>query len=858
MRPESVNPARQDQQGIRTALALSPTGRWPRRRPALEPDLRLGDPEHRQSGGLSNAQVNQFSRGITWNELVAEMTVPDFPPPTFQEAIRDPIYLAATAAPSVASFSSYHSVRTRTLSEISYPTTSASSPVDGSIYQDAFDDVADRNTSNSDSDSCELEMVSVDHYHAEWEDDRRQGLPLEERVRRDLERRKLAEPSPSVMSRERACSHCGASRTLNDSQSSIGVSAAPSTPEQQEPPNVAPAPVARRRLLRHKHSQSLSASVPSTPTSGSNQRSFPSSDPHRRSRSMSPTPRPGSPSSMFSHKPSLSSMSRRLFSSSRGKERSPTEEPLESWEVVPSGSSEAQNEVPVSRMRRSLSGMALSSRASSESSNTPTISPYPLQQTSMPQIPSEKNSSRFNLSSIQDRPPPPIPPAFQNRPIRAPPPAPPPLRQSPLATNVYSPFSESPAPSVSLPSPEVDPPSPKKSRRPPPPPSRKKPPSINAALAQRGTRQRFQSMSVPRTAPTVPFPPLSPTQDDRVSHMSRFRGYQANPFNPDPFPHDFRSSSPQSEVSYTTALSDQEDESKSKSSSLLTIRPQARGTYVNNSLARLRSPQTPTSPTLPALLVSPTSPVSPRSGHHYNGRPLPLPPPGSPITATPITQTHFGFGDEKAPIRLIDAQLNQNTGPSHNYPINPFNANFSRAQSPPLFDPSRMYAPVHVPTPPYVHPAPLIDARMYFPIYAPPPRTQSPAIFDASRLEAPVHIPGSFPMHTHVIVDASRLYSTVHAPTAARTQPLMPVNYPTLSASARVPPSPSSITSRSSVFEVQGAGQDNDYDSRYSTYTDDDTSTIQSEMTDLDALIARIDGESDDGGNYEVFLPRRF
>jgi hypothetical protein len=130
--------------------------------------------------------------------------------------------------------------------------------------------------------------------------------------------------------------------------------------------------------------------------------------------------------------------------------------------------------------------------------------------------------------------------------------------------------------------------------------------------------------------------------------MSKIDGYRAHPASLLPLqtsPH--ANYSPSSELTYVT----DEEKPQSNSSSLLTIRPPVRNVPTDESRRPSRSPTSP--------LSSQSSSPSSRSGHHYPGRPLPLPPAlASPTGAMPLTATSKPYGDEKAAIRFAGARHN--------------------------------------------------------------------------------------------------------------------------------------------------------------------------------------------------------
>ena len=525
------------------------------------------------------------------------MPIPDSPPPSFQEALTSPVYHMQEIAMSNTSFSSYYSIQ-RSPSVESYPTTSASSPA--SQYEDARDmDAADISHSlpvfsTSDAGS------PVGYFPAEWEVERQQGIPLEERVRREQERREQAEtthlsvtPQPTSHSRARSCSHCGAP---------------PKSPTDDQRARQAETVPRRRGFLRHKHSQSLSsASVPSTPIRSRPRTSLKStSSSKRKSRSMSPRPS----LTPMSTSNSLSLMSRKLFAhSNKGKDKPTGNEPLESWEVLDTGPLPVPEvevpQPPVSRVRRTLSRMSLSAltaiNTQTEAGRNGSIEPYPLD----PPFPSATTEkSRLKQSD---------PPAMHNIPsplqrehsptISS---TPPPVRaSSPLTTKPFSSPSDvlPPAPSMHMAAPTpglsstrpvvlVD------SRQ------TQTSPLISPAAMRLGARQRVKSMSVRMGPPSsIAFPKVQIPVDRRATPNSNLRKYTSTTMDPP------------SQPSVLNAFPDvppiKTDFEK---------RTQNRDTHVS-SLSTIRPSPSP--------IVSPLEPPTP-TRHHYPGRPLPTPPVGVP------------------------------------------------------------------------------------------------------------------------------------------------------------------------------------------------------------------------------------
>ena len=522
------------------------------------------------------------------------MPIPDFPPPSFQEAITTPVYSMQEIAISDASFSSYQSIQ-RSPSVDSYPTTSASSPT--SQYEDAFDvDVADIShplprSSTSDTSS------NVGYSPAEWEVERQQGIPLEERVRRERERREqtelihpgVASSMPTSNSRMRSCSHCGgSSKSQTDDRRTRQAETVPR----------------RRGFLRHRHSQSLSsASVPSTPIRSRPRTSLKStSSSRRKSRSMSPGPSVITP---ISTSTSLGLMSRKLFAhSNKGKDRSTKDEPLESWEVLESGSLPApvpEAEVPqppVSRVRRTLSRMSLSALAAintqTEAGGNGSVEPYSFEP-SFPSAMTEK--SRLKQSD------PPVSTDNMSPPLQrddhpTPTPTPQPVgASSPLMTNSSQPLSYATplTPSMNMATPTSDT-IPTHTPGLIDPRSTQASPLISPVAMRLGARQRVKSMSV-RAGP--PSSIMFPKVDPRGTANSKLRKHATATVD---------TSSPLAvlnafpDVPPINTHFERPTQDRGSRFSLSTIRP-------------------PPSP--PLELLTPTR-------HHYPGRPLPTPPVGVP------------------------------------------------------------------------------------------------------------------------------------------------------------------------------------------------------------------------------------
>ena len=545
------------------------------------------------------------------------MPIPDFPPPSFQEAITAPVYRMQENAMSDASFSSYHSIQ-RSPSVDSYPTTSASSPA--SQYEDAYDqDAADISrplpmSSTSDTSS------NVGYFAAEWEVERQQGIPLEERVRRERERREQAEmtldsasPISPSESRARSCLHCGAPPNP------------PTNDRRLRPAETFPR---RRGFLRHRHSQSFSsASVPSTPIRSRPRTSLKStSSSKRKSRSMSPGP---SLTTSMSTPNSLSLMSRKLFAHShKGKDKPTKDEPLESWEVLDSGPLPVPEleipQPPVSRVRRTLSRMSLSALATintqTEAGRNGSIEPYPFE--------SSPPSAMTEKSRLKQSDPPPttynMPPPLQRDHPLSTSPTPLPRVSSPLMANSFPSLSGVPPPApfmnMATSTPNMTPTRPAvfiDSRQ------TQTSPLISPVAMRLGARQRVKSMSVrPGPPSSIKFPKGPIPADPRSTANSNLRKYISATIDP---------SSPLAVLNAFPDVPPIKTHSEKPT--------QNRNSHFS-SLSTLRPPPSP--------LVEPPTPI----GHHYPGRPLPAPPAGIPpspsayeslLLPRSATATRFGL-----------------------------------------------------------------------------------------------------------------------------------------------------------------------------------------------------------------------
>ena len=521
--------------------------------------------------------------------VTVDVLIPDFPPPSFQEAITTPVYRMQGIAMSDTSFSSYYSIQ-RSPSVDSYPTTSGSSPV--SHYEDAYEqDTADI-VHSPPAFLTQDSYGAVGRSPAEWEVELQQGISLEERVRRERERQEqgknLSVEPPRSTSEAEACSHCGV---------------APKSPaDNQRRAETIPR---RRGLLRHRHSQSFSsASVPSTPIRSRPRTSLKStSSSKRKSRSMSPRPPPMSTSN------SLTLMSRKLFPhSNKGKDKPSAEEPLNSgWEVVTTDNlpvpevGNLQPQPPTSRVRRTLSRMSPSALAAintqADAGRNGSIKPYPLEPP-LPSATTEKLRLKQSDPPVSTQNAPPSLQHDQPPQIHTPPPV---RISSPLTTTTFSPQIDLPPPtpsmSVAVTTPGIGP------TRPALVDPRQTSPLISPVAARPGVRQRVKSMSVHTGPPSsIAFPKVPLPADRRAATNSNLRKYAS------------MKADPSSKLSMLNSFPDVPP-------IMGHLRKPTQSRELHISLSTVRAPSSP--------LVSSLEPPTPTK-HHYPGRPLPAPPAGIP------------------------------------------------------------------------------------------------------------------------------------------------------------------------------------------------------------------------------------
>ncbi|KAI0941817.1 hypothetical protein AcW1_009809 [Taiwanofungus camphoratus] len=309
---------------------------------------------------------------------VLDTPIPDYPPPSFLEAISAPApyALAPPGASQPLSVNTALSTDTVTTPASSGTPQVASSPVTPHTTSPLVSMLTRSRSSSSSSSVSSVELVSLEPSQ-QWEADRTRGLPLTERVTRELVRQQAAtssltlalgtphpstQPSPPTTPthshRPHRCSHCGSVRPLDcadehdpdvelfDSDErgheTVSLHGSPRSlfPRRKNTP--------RRTLAISSPSPASAPSSPMSPTSPASSMSSPWASNVTLSLS-----------NVFSHahKPSASSLPptlrhkesvglRRLFA--KGKDRDKAHEPpspasqlLEDWEVLdPTASSD--------------------------------------------------------------------------------------------------------------------------------------------------------------------------------------------------------------------------------------------------------------------------------------------------------------------------------------------------------------------------------------------------------------------------------------------------------------------------------------------------------------------------------------
>lgn len=343
---------------------------------------------------------------------MTDPSIPDYPPPSFQEAISTSPYSPTFPLPTAdTSPGASHLSRTPTL-----PPSSLPASVPETLHVDTAQDLPSPVLSNfsiseednrlspdpnSDSDTDSIEVLTLDSPQR-WEAERQLGLPLAERVAREFERQLTAEstatlalpqmmrpqtssptPPSSPSSHMRRCSHCGSARPSNcDEETHDGHDEEEESEEVIEPVKL---PKFQRFLGKKniKINSDCPSSVPSSPISPTSMARMPSAWASNLTLSIGGafTGHRTSPLSS-SPKKRENTVIRKLFRP-KGKDRPPTPpdligEPFESWEVVDSATQDTrQSMVQMANIESSLRRAAL--RVDPVAANLSRSVPSPLQ-----------------------------------------------------------------------------------------------------------------------------------------------------------------------------------------------------------------------------------------------------------------------------------------------------------------------------------------------------------------------------------------------------------------------------------------------------------------------------------------------
>ncbi|THH04391.1 hypothetical protein EW145_g5552 [Phellinidium pouzarii] len=122
-----------------------------------------------------------------------ELHIPNFPPPSFEEAI------ASTPSPRTPSLSSQATSRTTADRRTSPEQALSRNQASAVFVEYQYPSLPEDEDARSESSHSSLEFAHGREGHSQWEGDRKAGFSLEERVRRELERRRLAESLPHAL-----------------------------------------------------------------------------------------------------------------------------------------------------------------------------------------------------------------------------------------------------------------------------------------------------------------------------------------------------------------------------------------------------------------------------------------------------------------------------------------------------------------------------------------------------------------------------------------------------------------------------------------------------------------------------------
>jgi hypothetical protein len=557
----------------------------------------------------------------------SDITIPDYPPPSFQEAISTPVIRTPIATPpNTDTFEDSrspppppHSNRTAERSR--------ASPV---VTQSLAVNVSDSGSETGDS---SLEVVELEPSQTQWEEDRVLGLTLEQRVKREKFRRGVQEDStPSLSSQDFSQN---TSEFEGPSRPGRGVLESDSEDEMEAEKDASFPPVpTSRKYLSPLRALSLSPSKAAHDRAVS---AHPSGSPYSFTRSGNQFLK--SSTSLYRLPMSNSSpsvrgeglVSRKLFSQ-KGKEA------LDSWEVVDSDVPSSPM-VPPSKNSAKFTFPSTPRLLEHHTHHTP---PSPFTGSHDQQIPRSPTTSK-NEKSLT---------SFLNRPVRRPilvPQSPGLTSSTPTSSPPVSPTRLVPPNNVAIislriPKPGFGLPGNKSKGRPPQSP-------LSRDYERSNTSSPITGVATTRFERQLETSPPPTPSNDYFSHSTPFSGSEANqthtvvvntPSLPPP-----RSQRGLGERAIAPRLQTQEP-----------IDMTEPDTHRHYSL--------PTRPTLSKFALSPLSLV--RAPHHYPGRPLPLPPPVSAEKCPEGLLIDFEGSvvesDKTSEKAQIDMQLNSPTSPS--------------------------------------------------------------------------------------------------------------------------------------------------------------------------------------------------
>ncbi|RDB27794.1 hypothetical protein Hypma_002152 [Hypsizygus marmoreus] len=540
------------------------------------------------SGHRGGRRIGRHDRAR--DEGFNDEAYPDYPPPSFQEAISTPpptTLVTVSAPPSVIPSNIHTSVP---------PVTSLASP--------AFNHQMPQPSDSRGATDCDVDSESsfeaidpIDAFESQPDTDLPSGSRLDERVRRDRKHRRGVEfPAPSDQQARGRSKGRGRAILDSDSEDILGETQPESPLDTTKRRHLSLSPL--RTLFPYRpmtvHDRALSAHPSPSTSPYSSHSSFPFLSTTSLKMSMSTT-------SFSSSVKGEGFFSRKLLSF-KGKERANSDESLDAWEVVESqptllSAVESMGDPSNDRKQRSPTKNDTTIPRQSVDHNHPVQAVPP----DAEQRPTSQNTQAPHPLSLRDRKAPPVP--FVTRPVRRPaPPPPPPVVPPPLGPILTSVRTRK----VNSPSPPPPPPPPKPHALSPSPLSNETWHSEDesTSILQRAVTTPLPSTPIDPTPQQAPTVPITPTPENPPQPV-----YQS-PSIPDTFPNDERMPM---QISFTN-LAD-------------SIGPTMPG-------------HLPDSVSL-STLVSPEE-FSPTARHHYPGRPLPRPP---GTTRTLVDSTYAGNED---------------------------------------------------------------------------------------------------------------------------------------------------------------------------------------------------------------------